>query len=297
MVKVFTDEQGSVRNGWKVLAYLLGTALATLGFGLMLFPIQRAWGPFHQVLPVEWIGAAGALVVAKLALSLEEEPFASIGIRWDRRFAKDLLLGALGGAGIIGISAAIIYGAGGFHLIRVPGAGFQVLFQGAWLYLAVAWSEESLFRGYAFQRIVRGLGFTPAQLLFAVLFAVVHWGNPGMHGAIKAWATLTIALSAVLLAFCWRRTGSLALPIGVHLGWNWAQGSLLGFGVSGTTLIKGAWMPVFHGRPEWLNGGAFGLEASLPCALVTAAAILALWRWKGTGELGPSAGASTASAS
>jgi hypothetical protein len=99
-------------------------------------------------------------------------------------------------------------------------------------------------------------------------------------------------LAAILLGLCYLRTRSLALPIGLHLGWNWAQGSLLGFGVSGTTEVQGLWRPVFHGRPEWLTGGAFGLEASLPCALVCGLAIFLLGRWKGL-----SGDASTASAS
>jgi hypothetical protein len=59
---------------------------------------------------------------------------------------------------------------------------------------------------------------------------------------------------------------------------------------------------VFHGRPEWLTGGAFGLEASLPCVLICGAAILCLWRWKGVAPsdvpgVAPSADASTVSAS
>jgi membrane protease YdiL (CAAX protease family) len=291
MVKVFTDERGSVRNGWKVLAYLLATTGVTLAFDLILYPLQRARGAFHLVVPDQWLGAAGALLVAKFALQLEEESFASLGLQWDRRFARDLLFGTFGGASLIGLSALLVRVAGGFHLVRNPGVEAGALFQGAWFYLAVACCEELLFRGYAFQRTVRGLGFSGAQALFAALFALSHWANPGMHGATKAWATATIGLTALLLAFCWRRTGSLALPIGVHLGWNWTQGTLLGFGVSGAS-SQGWWSPMFQQRPDWLTGGAFGLEASLPCALVTAGAILALWRWKGT-----SAGASTASAS
>ena len=55
--------------------------------------------------------------------------------------------------------------------------------------------------------------------------------------------------------------------MGIHLGWNWAQGNLLGFGVSGTEAGPTVLKPVFDG-PEWLTGGAFGLEASLPCLLV-----------------------------
>jgi hypothetical protein len=115
-----------------------------------------------------------------------------------------------------------------------------------------------------------------------------------MQGVTRMWATINIGLASILLGFCYLRTRSLALPIGVHLGWNWAQGSLLGFGVSGTTDTKGLWTPIFHGKPEWLTGGAFGLEASLPCTLVCLGLIFLLWRWKGSVV---SADASTASAS
>jgi len=140
-------------------------------------------------------------------------------------------------------------------------------------------------RAIPVQRLLEGAGPWTAQGAFAALFALLHWGNPGMHGSTRAWATLTIGLSAILLGLCYLRTRSLALPIGLHLGWNWAQGSLLGFGVSGTTDTRGLWTPVFRDRPEWLTGGAFGLEASLPCALVCGLAIWVVWRWKGPGPL------------
>lgn len=144
----------------------------------------------------------------------------------------------------------------------------------------MAFHEETLYRGYLFQRLVAGLGEWPAQLLMALLFALAHWGNPGMSGATMAWATLNIALAAVLLGLCYLRTKSLALPIGVHLGWNFTQGNLLGFGVSGTTDAPGLLQPVLHGKPDWLTGGAFGLEAGLPCALVCLAVVVALAMWK-----------------
>ncbi len=99
-----------------------------------------------------------------------------------------------------------------------------------------------------------------------------------MAGATRGWASLDIAIAAVLLGLCYLRTRSLAMPIGLHLGWNWTQGSLLGFGVSGLP-SHGWWMPVVHCRPHWLTGGSFGLEASLPCAIVGAAACLVLARW------------------
>ena len=101
-----------------------------------------------------------------------------------------------------------------------------------------------------------------------------------MEGTTEFWATLDTVLGALLLGFAYLRTGSLALPIGIHFGWNWAQGALLGFDVSG--LGQAGWLlPELLGKPQWLTGGSFGPEASVFSVLVDATAVLLLWRWKG----------------
>ena len=197
----------------------------------------------------------------------QDRPLAFVGLDLNRRWARGFLTGALGGVALMGLATGVIWSAGGLHLVRTPGSGFLPLLQGAWLFLGVAVYEELVFRGLPFQFLVKRLGPWPAQAILAAAFALAHWGNPGMRGATLAWATLNIALASILLGLCYLKTRSLALPMGLHLGWNWAQGTLLGFGVSGSS-AQGWWTPVFHGRPEWLTGGSFGLEASLPCALL-----------------------------
>ena len=61
----------------------------------------------------------------------------------------------------------------------------------------------------------------------------------------------------------------------------------LGFGVSGST-PTGLWTPVFHGQPQWLTGGAYGLEASLVAVVVLGLAVAALARWRGASASQPS---------
>jgi membrane protease YdiL (CAAX protease family) len=154
------------------------------------------------------------------------------------------------------------------------------LAQGAWLFLWAALLEELLFRGFVFQRLVDGTGALTAQLLMAALFALAHWGNPGMEGTTEVWATIDTMLGALLLGLAYLRTGSLALPIGIHFGWNWVQGSVLVFDVSG--MDQSGWLlPHLLDKPQWLTGGAFGPEASVFSVLVDATAVFALWRWKG----------------
>ena len=272
----FLSDDGEVRNGWKIAGFL--AALMGLGWGLshvahaLHFPKSATFS--------EWVSAGLVLLVSWIFVSIEREPFQSLGWKLNGRWGLELLLGTLLGIGIIGLAAAGSVASGAVSLVR-SGQSVGPMLSGALLFLAVAIFEEGLFRGYLFQRMTRGTGFLVAQMVMALFFGMAHWGNPGMHGATLLWATLDISLAAVLLGFCWRRTNSLALPIGVHLGWNWAQGSLLGFGVSGTD-AGGFFKPVFAaGKPEWMSGGAFGLEASLPGVIVCALAILALWMWKG----------------
>jgi membrane protease YdiL (CAAX protease family) len=292
----FIRPQGSVRSGWKVLGFMA----LFMSLGILISSVARAVHvPRLDMTALVWMNAAIMALASLICVRLERRSFQDLGFRLGRRWLGECLAGTLGGILLILLTALLVKGLGGFHWERAGEVGARQLLLAAWTFLGVAFNEEIMSRGFPFQRLVEGAGPWVGQLVFAALFALLHWGNPGMSGATKVWATLNIGLAAILLGFCYLRTRSLALPIGVHLGWNWAQGSLLGFGVSGTSEAKGLWTPVFHGKPEWLTGGAFGLEASLMCTLVCGAAILALWRWRGSAAqaLSVSADVSTASAS
>jgi uncharacterized protein len=153
-----------------------------------------------------------------------------------------------------------------------------LLLKGAWTMLGVALFEETLFHGYIFQRARQGLGSRGAQVALAVVFCLAHPFSPGMGAGSVVLAMLTTFLAGLMLGLCFLRTGRLALPVGVHMGWNWSMGSL-GFGVSGNA-STGGWAPVLHG-PEWLTGGGYGLEASAVSVAVLALAVVVLARWKG----------------
>jgi len=295
MTQWFINKQGSVRSGWKVLGFIA----LFIALGITISLLARALhAPRPSSTLVVWMNAAVVALASLICVRLEKRSFRDLGFRFGPRWLGEFGVGTLVGILLIVVTALIVKGLDGFHWERAVTVGPRQLLMAALLFLGVGFNEEIMSRGYPFQRLMEGAGIWVGQLVFAGLFALMHWGNPGMHGATKAWATVNIALAAILLGFCYLRTKSLAMPIGLHLGWNWAQGSLLGFGVSGTTDIKGAWTPVFHSKPEWLTGGAFGLEASAICTLVCGLAIVALWRWKGTKiEAAASGDASTASAS
>ena len=153
------------------------------------------------------------------------------------------------------------------------------LISAAGSFIAVAVAEEFLFRGFVFQRLMAGFGTWVAQLLMAGYFLLIHMNNPGMTGSIKIFASVNIFLASIMFGIAFIKTKSLAMPIGLHFMANLMQGTLLGFGVSGneeTSLLK----PVFHNAPQWLTGGSFGLEASVPGLISVMITIIFLYRWK-----------------
>jgi hypothetical protein len=73
------------------------------------------------------------------------------------------------------------------------------------------------------------------------------------------------------------------MSVGVHAAWNFTQGWVWGASVSGIPVTE-SWLvsKPKPGAPEFLSGGAFGPEASLPAMVVgTLVAIIVLWlAWK-----------------
>lgn len=278
MKAAFISGQGTVRAGWKVLGFLVLAALILRLGNLGLQPLIPFFKAHRALIPQPLVAGLLVLIPTWICLRMEGGSLRGVGLGIDGRWLRDGLRGTAWGVALIALTALLVRGAGGFHFER-GAATWAAVGVGLWMFIGVAFFEELAFRGYVFQRLRDGAGPWVAQGILAVFFAMAHWSNPGMHGATKVWATLNIALAAVMLGLAYLKTRSLALPMGLHLGWNWAQGTLLGFGVSGNE-GAGLLRPVFHGRPEWLTGGAFGLEASLPSLLVLTAFILWMGRWK-----------------
>lgn len=132
------------------------------------------------------------------------------------------------------------------------------------LYLVVAVGEEIIFRGVLFRWIDERFGFWWALGISGLVFGLAHIFNDGA----TIWSSLAIALEAgVMLGAAYKYSGNLWFPIGIHWAWNFTQGTIFGFAVSGTQVGYSLLMPDIDG-PVWLTGGAFGAEASPIAAVI-----------------------------
>jgi hypothetical protein len=128
--------------------------------------------------------------------------------------------------------------------------------------LLIALSEEIFFRGYFLSTLADGIGFWPAAILQSLFFGFV------LHYLEKDDETLLdgVNVSLIALFFCWTvlRSGDIAWATGIHFSFNFTSFFVLG---SPNTAFGGPVDPhlldsSFAG-PQWLTGGATGLEASV----------------------------------
>ena len=130
--------------------------------------------------------------------------------------------------------------------------------------------EEILFRGLLFRISAKIVGTWGALIFTSALFGLAHAANPGATFA----SSLAIALEAgILLGAAYAATQRLWLPIGLHVGWNFTEGSIFSMNISGTGIHEGVVRGSLSG-PRLLTGGSFGPEASVVAVFVCVAAAL-----------------------
>jgi uncharacterized protein len=209
------------------------------------------------------------------------------GVRWiERREPEELLPRAAGREFSYGLTLGIclfatvmlvLWMAGVYH---PTGRGSIVpLAAGFLTALLAAVLEEIIFRGFLFRLTQKLGGMWGALAVTSVLFGAAHAANKGA----TIGSSVAIALEAgVLLGAAYALTQRLWLPIGLHLGWNFAEGSIFGMSVSGRTQQGSLITGELHGN-ALLTGGAFGPEASIVAVVVCLTAAIYLI-WKGTGR-------------
>lgn len=282
----WNESERRLRAFWRLLLQLLLMALLALApvvalgetltalrhHGLFLSEVSDEI--FDKLVNLVVGPAFTLLVLASIALAariLDRRRFADFGAHLDRGWWIDLTFGFLLGAALQALIFGVELGAG---WIRVTGS-FRTSSSELPIALALVYStvkalcvgtyEEFLSRGYQLKNLSEGL--TSGQLgergavlvalfLSSAVFSLLH----GWNDNASAGSALGLLVNGLLLGAGWAATGELAIPIGVHAGWNLAQGSVFGFPVSGD-LESGSLLSIDCIGPVPWTGGAFGPEA------------------------------------
>lgn len=251
-----------------VLALLSALAFALAGSLLKpVFPLGIPTGT-DGLLLVSFVSVF-AVTVGHLGVVLifERGDWTSVGLHPAAWRPLPILIAAVAGLAVILLPGALLLATGDLRVAEMPAGswGSAALYALFWL-SAPALFEEMMARGYVFGSIERQWGATPALLITSLAFGLLHLGNPGA----TAWSVGAVVIAGLFLGSVRLATGSLVAAWVAHVGVNWAQGAILHAPISGLTFLATPGYKVQAHGPDWVTGGAWGMEAGI----VTAAMLL-----------------------
>jgi hypothetical protein len=95
-----------------------------------------------------------------------------------------------------------------------------------------------------------------AILISAAVFGVLHLES----SSATALTALGSTLGGVAYGIAFAATRNLWLPLGLHFAWNYVQGPVLGFALSGGKPLRGTFVQQSDVGPTWFTGGEYGPE-------------------------------------
>lgn len=286
----FVGKDRHLRSGWRAIFFAVAFLVCARLFEAAASVITHALGGlpggfWSDVLPF-LIGAvvlfsSTTLVGWGCGAIFEELPFSALGWGPHRGWLKNVALGSLLGAASLLLAAGFTAVTSGikFTFNSSPGSTIgRTAIVSFVIFLIAGAAEESLFRGYPLQTFTRAKLAWVGVLLTSLPFAAVHLANPNVS---RGFTFINTAVAGVWLAAAYLRTRSLWFPLGLHWAWNWTQASLLGLPVSGIQRIAPA--PLLHAMnagPDWLTGGAYGIEGGAACTVALVISTIVIWRMK-----------------
>ncbi|MFZ1040878.1 MAG: type II CAAX endopeptidase family protein [Anaerolineales bacterium] len=253
-----------LRAGWRLLAQTVLLIILSIAAGLVMYFLPNNLAASYTLLIgelAELFSFAGSIYLARRFI--DKRSFTSLGFKIDKHPVFDLLAGII----ITFIMMGLIF-------LGMQALGWLKFESFAWnidpaaivisqvilfffIFILVGFNEELLFRGYYLQTITSGLNLFWGLIISSIIFGGTHLGNPN-----ATWVSAAgIFFAGLFLAYGYVRTQRLWLSIGLHIGWNFFEGVVFGFPVSGLTIY-----PLIHinvsGPIAW-TGGAFGPEAGL----------------------------------
>lgn len=290
----FLNEDRRLRYIWR----------AAIFFTLFLYVLQplafTVVGPLAQALSIpENLSAASigfmeavnlivGLVCTSLFMIVERKGFGAYGLPLRRAFGANTWEGFVAGIVMAGAVAAGMVALGGMQIHGLALTGQALALSAlAWLgaNVLVGLAEELWFRAYFLQSLWKSIGFWPASLVIAAIFAALHYF---FKEGENIWDVITLVSISLMICYSVKRTGTLWFAAGFHIAFDFMQFFVIGT-PNGNLIPQGRMFDVTFNGPTWLTGGVLGTEASF--LMYPAIALLWLYiavRYRPMAAVGPS---------
>lgn len=283
-------EDGRVRSGWRAVFFCFAFLVCYRLFEIVAWIVGSLTRPIRSgVLVTVWPYLAGSFVLLSSAILVawfcgfifERLSFRATGWSLHRGWFKDVALGSLIGAASLLLATGIAAATGGIKFSFNPSPALAIAktaFVTFVVFVIAGSAEEALFRGYPLQTFTRARLAWLGVLVTSIGFGIAHLGNPNVS---KGLPFMNTVLAGVWLGVGYLRTRSMWFAVGLHWSWNWVQAALLGIPVSGNERFASApFLHAMNAGPNWLTGGAYGIEGGLACTIALIISTIVVWRTK-----------------
>lgn len=295
MRKIFFNSNHRVRPFWRLVLFLSITFIINIPLQIILQEVLDQ-GLLRGII-------SGTIYFASVIISLfiqikylDKSSFKKYGLQINNVWLKEFGIGMLIALFQLLIFFGILYATDNIDILdffttNSPNYSFIAGLLSELFGLIIGSTvEEIFFRAflfYVFYEALRIFKKDPNKRAFLILvlisplFGLAHAGNDGA----TTLSTINLGLDAMMMCLPFLITGRLGMSIGMHLSWNFVQGVILGFPISGN-IAKVNFISI-NTTDNVLTGGAFGLEGSILLILLDIIAVVLILYWKKRNNYGP----------
>ncbi len=281
---LFVDSDRTLRPIWRALLYFLLTFIA---LPFLLDPIAAGLANRLHLSAALTPGAIAfgeseyfiiSLIATGLFAWYEGRRIDSYFMPVEQALSRRTLEGVATGVVIAGGVAIGMIALGGMQVHGVALGGSALATSAiAWglTMMLVGLSEELWFRAYFLQTLWKAIGFWPASLVIAAIFAAIHYF---FKTGENVWDVITLVWFSLLICYSVLKTGNLWFAVGLHFSFDYLQFFVIGT-PNGSLVPQGRLLDVTFNGPAWLTGDVLGTEASFLMYPMLALATLYVW-WR-----------------
>ena len=204
---------------------------------------------------------------------IEKRSFSSIGFN-KNNWLKKYSLGFLIGLAMMSIIVLILFPFGYITVEKNPIQPVGISAIASVLVILFGWiiqgaTEEIVTRGWLLNVLSTKYNIGVGLLISSTLFGLMHLTNPNVNYI----AVINIILVGLFYGLYVIKTNDLWAVCGMHSAWNFAQGNIFGFKVSGLDVSIGSLIDLNLAAGDFVTGGIFGPEAGITATFILLASI------------------------
>ena len=204
---------------------------------------------------------------------IEKRSFSSIGFN-KNNWLKKYSLGFLIGLAMMSIIVLILFPFGYITVEKNPIQPVGISAIASVLVILFGWiiqgaTEEIVTRGWLLNVLSTKYNIGVGLLISSTLFGLMHLTNPNVNYI----AVINIILVGLFYGLYVIKTNDFWAVCGMHSAWNFAQGNIFGFKVSGLDVSVGSLIDLNLVGSDFVTGGIFGPEAGITATFILLASI------------------------